>query len=217
MAYPTLSWRGLAAGMLAAVGGCQVFSPPPALPPAPARVPAPPAAPQQEPDLPGGQTPASYREYSAQPPGDGWVPPEGKGEPAHHRAKAAGVEVRRTVAELGAPVRAPLGEAVHLGRPEPPPLVVALASSSFWTHAPDYRWLVGSLRYDPARREWAVRYGEPRSDCYDGILGLLGAGPMEGFAPGQEVRVEGQLADPAPFEIKPAYQVRSLQVLRRDG
>jgi hypothetical protein len=37
---------------------------------------------------------------------------------------------------------------------------------------------------------------------------------MAGFRPGQIVRVEGELIDPAPHEINPSYRVRAIQSLR---
>jgi hypothetical protein len=61
-----------------------------------------------------------------------------------------------------------------------------------------------------------VRYAGPgEPDRYDGALELVNPGPMSGFRPGQVVRVEGSLVDPAPHEINPGYRVVSLQALRR--
>jgi hypothetical protein len=75
---------------------------------------------------------------------------------------------------------------------------------------------VGGLQHDEGKDRWMVRYADPGAgDRYDGMLELFCTGPMNGFRPGQLVRVEGELIDPAPMEIKPAFRVRSLQVLRR--
>jgi hypothetical protein len=83
-------------------------------------------------------------------------------------------------------------------------------------HAGDFHWLLGSLQYDESRRCWIVHYGdEPEKDEYGGWLELINPGTMTGFRKGQLVRVEGELIDPAPHEIRPAYRVHSLQVIRR--
>ena len=112
------------------------------------------------------------------------------------------------------PARRPC-DFVRLDRPEPSPLVVVSADRSVCSHASDYRWLVGCLHYDGERRRWTVRYGEEDGDRHGGSLELVNPGPMSGFMAGQMVRVEGELVDPAPLEIKPGYRVGSLQVLRR--
>jgi hypothetical protein len=85
-----------------------------------------------------------------------------------------------------------------------------------WGHAGDYRWLLGTLQRDEARGCWMVHYaGGTEADHYAGWLELIHPGPMTGFRCGQLVRVEGELVDPAPHEIRPAYRVHSLQVLDR--
>lgn len=81
-------------------------------------------------------------------------------------------------------------------------------------HAADYRWVVGQLVQE--RGAWHVRYGGPNmTDRHGGVLQLLDVGPTVGFHPGQTVRVEGDLVDPAPYEIRPAYRVRMMTVVGR--
>jgi hypothetical protein len=83
-------------------------------------------------------------------------------------------------------------------------------------HAADYRWLVGCLEHDPENDQWHVRYADPgEPDRYGGLLELVSPGLMAGFRAGRLVRVEGELVDPAPLQIKPGYRVRSIQELRR--
>jgi hypothetical protein len=101
------------------------------------------------------------------------------------------------------------------------PILVTVRPESLRTppmpaHAPDYRWLVGVLTHDPQRDCWGVRYtDECRDERCGGIVELVDPGPMDGFCPGQMVRVEGEFLDPAPREITPTYRVRSLAVLLR--
>jgi hypothetical protein len=80
------------------------------------------------------------------------------------------------------------------------------------SHAPDHRWLVGSLHHDATRGRWTVRYADPgEGDPYGGELELLPAGRMRDFVPGQWVRVAGELIDPEPLQTQPAYRVRTIQ------
>jgi hypothetical protein len=181
-----------------------------------------------DPDLPGGQTPLSFR---ARPAPDGratTLPPPPPAAPPS--ATASVVPVRRDAP--AAPARATI-TAIDFRNVPPPPATPArlerpiaggvaargnvLATGfSGYAHAADYGWLVGCLIHDREHDRWLVRYADPGSpDRHDGTLELLGAGPMAGFWPGQLVRVEGELVDPDPLQIKPAYRVRSLQVLRR--
>jgi hypothetical protein len=108
--------------------------------------------------------------------------------------------------------------AVSLERPSSArgPRVAVLLGHLPFTHAADYRWLVGCLQHDPEHDSWSVRYGLPgEPDLYDGLLDLVNSGPMTGFQAGRMVHVEGELVDPAPLEIKPVYRILSLQVLRQ--
>ena len=104
-------------------------------------------------------------------------------------------------------------------RPLPPmpthfsrPIVPTPLPESPYARAVDYQWLVGRLHHDARRGRWSVCYSDGTTpDRYGGVLELIGTGPMDGFHPGQFVRVEGKLIDPAPLETQPAYRVRALQ------
>jgi hypothetical protein len=101
-------------------------------------------------------------------------------------------------------------------QPGPLPLPPPDLSRPLGEHAADYAWLVGCLSHDRDRGTWSVRYADPgEPDRYGGILDLVGPGPMTGLYPGQLVRVHGELVDPVPLEINPAYRVRAIQVLPR--
>jgi hypothetical protein len=98
----------------------------------------------------------------------------------------------------------PVSYVPRSSRPEPVPL----------GHAADYRWIVGVLAHDGG--VWSIRYGGSGDlDRHGGALELLNTGPMDGFWPGRLVRVEGELVDPAPLEVRPAYRVRALHLLAR--
>jgi len=192
----------LTAGCLlaAALGGCQLGdSPRQAWRPA---QPAPAAAKAAAAALPGGVVPTSYRVVAPTPASPiplaaAEVAPPARPEPpaviqASSRPAAAVTDYSQRAAPL--PVL------------PPPPCGCA----------PGHRWLVGRLEHDPGRDRWWVRYAHPGAgDVYGGVLELFRTGPMEGFRPGQQVRVEGELIDPAPYEIKPGYRVHSLQALSR--
>jgi hypothetical protein len=168
-------------------------------------------------DLPGGQTPPSYAvrlssDGSAAP---GPIPPARRTirQARHDRRRVK--ECDRIVAAVqwdeqpteAATFETPLSAGA--GR---------VGSESQWAgfgHAGDYRWLVGRLLRDPERGSWSVVYAQGGDqDLYGGRLELVNTGPMDDFEPGRLVRVEGDLVDPAPLEIKPAYRLRSIQVLR---
>jgi hypothetical protein len=81
-------------------------------------------------------------------------------------------------------------------------------------HAADYGWIVGVLAHDGG--VWSIRYGGSGDlDRHGGALELLNTGPMDGFWPGRLVRVEGELVDPAPLEVRPGYRVRALHLVGR--
>jgi hypothetical protein len=85
-----------------------------------------------------------------------------------------------------------------------------------FAHAADYSWLVGVLQEGSSEDTWSVRYaGRDEDDRFGGVLTLVGAGLLSDYHLGQLVRVEGDLVDPAPHEIKPAYHVRAIQHLQR--
>lgn len=96
------------------------------------------------------------------------------------------------------------------------PLYVEPPRPPSFAHAADFSWMVGILVEGKDADSWAVRYasvGNPGP--YGGKLDLVNTGPMNGFQPGYSVRVEGELVDPAPFEVTPAYRVRAIQQLKR--
>jgi hypothetical protein len=173
-------------------------------------------------ELPGGITPASYRVRPAipasaivtnLPPAPALPPPATPLPPL----RTESVPILASVGPVQWQYSAPSHEGARLERPAgavSAPTRAARPPS--WGHADDYRWLLGSLQYDEMRRCWMVEYGGPsQSDAYGGHLELVNPGTMTGFRCGQIVRVEGDLVDPAPHEIRPAYRVRRLQVIRR--
>lgn len=97
--------------------------------------------------------------------------------------------------------------------PAPLPLP-ALDGPPRRAHASDFTWLIGRLEQGEGAGQWWLRYAEPEQDeRFGGVLELVGGGRMDGFHAGDRVRVEGELIDPAPHEVKPAFHPRSLQVL----
>jgi hypothetical protein len=83
------------------------------------------------------------------------------------------------------------------------------------SHAGDYHWLTGILTQEAQTGTWSIRYATPEEkDHHGGVMDLLSNGPMTGFYPGQMVRVEGELVDPKPFQIRAAYLARSIEALR---
>lgn len=144
-------------------------------------------------ELPGGCTPVSYQVRPALPaprpiPSDSCVLPVEYRQPGTASSSSYSL------------------------RPSLPSVVPAPQCS----YAADYRWLVGCLQQDPISQRWRVRFASPEAgEKHGGELDLLQPGPMHGFASGQFVRVEGELVDPLPLEIKPAYRVHSLQRLPR--
>ena len=76
----------------------------------------------------------------------------------------------------------------------------------------EHSWLVG--RIQKHGEKWRLRYDLPRScDRYGGCLELLFAEPIPTLREGMLLRVEGDVLDPAPFEIQPSYRVRSWKLL----
>ncbi len=172
--------------------------------------------------LPGGQTPWSYQMRPAE---------EGRTEavalppmrrpllPVQYERVEAQRPVVSAVAWQSTPASTWTSSApVQLVSPQ---LVAAVArpielpGRIECAYAADYGWLVGDLQHDRGHGRWSVRYaGRDSVDRYGGEIELVHTGPMGGFHAGQRVRVEGDLVDPAPMEIRPAYRVRSLQVLQ---
>jgi hypothetical protein len=109
------------------------------------------------------------------------------------------------------PPPAPVAPAV----PAPPPAAAPVTSSGPG-HARDYAWLIGTLEYAQAKKVWMVRYAGPDEvDVYGGSVTLVEKehAEMEGFKPGQKVRVEGHFADREPNGWCPRYQVDSIRPL----
>jgi hypothetical protein len=81
-------------------------------------------------------------------------------------------------------------------------------------HGDNYAWLLG--RVYKQRGGWMIRYAPPGSpDRHEGIMELLFPDPMDHLKEGMLVRVEGDVLDPAPLEIQPAYRVRQWKILSR--
>jgi hypothetical protein len=81
-------------------------------------------------------------------------------------------------------------------------------------HGDDYRWLLGRIYRQ--REGWMIRYAPPGSpDRHDGNMELLFPEPMDHLKEGTLLRVEGDVLDPAPHEIQPAYRVRHWSAVRR--
>ncbi len=76
------------------------------------------------------------------------------------------------------------------------------------THAQDYSWLVGELRYVPERNVWTVRFTSEEEKF--NTVTLLGPGPLTGLTSGQLVRVEGKLVASSIVEPQPGYQTHSV-------
>jgi len=179
------------------------------------------AAPAEPPEMPG-QTPVSFRVREAPdasrlvtPPAP---PPPARVVPVRHEPAAtepAATEPTQAVVSALSWQQAPAQQAVRLDAPRPlAPRRLAVSDPVVLAHAPDHRWLLGALIYEVRQKRWSVRYTNPgEPDVYGGVLELLDTGPMTGFNSGQLVRVEGELVDPKPHQIKPAFRVLSLRAL----
>jgi hypothetical protein len=188
-----LAW--FAAGLLA-LGGCQQTGPKQTFPA----------------ELPGGKPPSSYRGPAAVSSGSNSSFSPTLRQPDTVAPKLA----KAPPARLGAPRPAsPIvqvrldGIAVYRAHPVQP------ARPASWGHAPDYSWLVGCLSCDEARGVVRLRYANTNEgDPHGGCLDLIGVGVLPGFFPGQVVRVEGELINPAPNEIMPIYRVQTVELLQ---
>jgi hypothetical protein len=78
----------------------------------------------------------------------------------------------------------------------------------------DYSWLKGKLEYSATSKRWKLRYiardvSAHRMDDFGGSVVLPDSAQLQGFSPGEFVRVEGQITgrDPAAKDFAPTYHV----------
>jgi hypothetical protein len=82
-------------------------------------------------------------------------------------------------------------------------------------HAADYAWVTGELYFEKDSKTWTVRYASvDEEDRYGGKVTLTDAGSMENLRSGQMVRVEGRLADAEAHDLRPAYKVQAIKLVR---
>ena len=120
-----------------------------------------------------------------------------------------------TATSAPAPAATPTEAAVPLATPAAGPTVAA----ELYDHAPDYRWIAGSLRQEGEC--WIVSYVSPLvstpPDQYNNQLALLtgeGWNPAD-FSPGAWVIAQGQPqtgTDPAPGCAAHGYAVTRVQL-----
>jgi hypothetical protein len=79
------------------------------------------------------------------------------------------------------------------------------------THASDYSWLVGELRYVPERNVWTVRFAS-EGEKIDTVT-LVAPGPLTGMTSGQLVRVEGHLVATNSSEPNLGYQTHLVSLV----
>jgi hypothetical protein len=82
----------------------------------------------------------------------------------------------------------------------------------------DYSWLKGQLEYSSTARRWKLRYIprdalEHRVDDFGGSVVIADDRQLEGFTPGEFVRVEGRLTghDGAVVDFAPVYQISRIE------
>jgi hypothetical protein len=208
----TLLWPWLTAGLVVLGSGCQnVDSRPPRN-----SVSAPPSREPENQELPGGSTPTSYRVRPA-------IPATNLPVVVVPTLQPIPVVKLPEKAIASANWQPPVPEKPKLQTPPQlePPVPACRRAPTVRTaqqpgHAADYAWLVGCLQHDDKRNRWRVQYaGIDEQDRYGGSLELVNPGPMSGYQNGQMVRVEGDLVDPAPLEITPAYRVLAIQAVQR--
>ncbi|MFL5243894.1 MAG: hypothetical protein ACJ8FY_17470 [Gemmataceae bacterium] len=82
-------------------------------------------------------------------------------------------------------------------------------------HAADYAWIIGELYFEKDSKTWTVRYASvDEDDCHGGKVTLTDAGAMDNLRSGQMVRVEGRMADPAAHDLRPAYKVQTIELVK---
>jgi hypothetical protein len=82
----------------------------------------------------------------------------------------------------------------------------------------DYSWLKGRLEYSATARRWKLRYiprdaSEHKIDDFGGSVVLTNIDLLQGFAPGEFVRVEGRLTgqDGTVVDFAPTYQLARIE------
>ncbi len=162
-------------------------------------------------DLPGGKTPSSYHVRDAVPANSVSSFRPAPWPPGLVLPKV--VTPSPAFASTGQTKRPSVQPRLQLVTPIKAPPVQAPRQTARG-HAPDHCWLVGYLCRDEKSPRWRVRYADvEENDSYGGSLELRNAEPPPGYLPGQLVRVEGDLLDPAPHEITPVYQVRKMELI----
>ena len=128
--------------------------------------------------------------------------------------------VQEPVVRLAAPRRSPspIRTVSHKPTPAPrpqtrPALPPGIRPGTIG-HGDNYNWLLG--RVYKQRGGWMIRYAPAGSpDRHEGNMELLFPDRMDHLQEGMLVRVEGDVLDPAPLEIQPAYRVRQWKILSR--
>lgn len=84
------------------------------------------------------------------------------------------------------------------------------------SHAPDYSWIVGRLEYSQIEGGfWAIDY-QDATDKFGGKFVLGRDLRLEGFAPGDLVKITGQIAQNqvSIYQAGTLYQIESIQKLK---
>ena len=92
---------------------------------------------------------------------------------------------------------------------------VDLTAQPWFSHAPDYSWLAGQLRFSKSNTSWRLRYASlDESDSYDGEVTLIDYPQIDCLRDGQYVRVSGHLIEPDKKELGSHYCVSSMQPIQ---
>jgi hypothetical protein len=92
---------------------------------------------------------------------------------------------------------------------------VDLTAQPWFSHAPDYSWLAGQLRFSKSNTSWRLRYASlDENDPYDGEVTLVDYPQIDCLKDGQYVRVSGHLVDPERKELGSHYRVSSMQPIQ---